>query len=608
MKKIILILLFPFSLLFAQAPQGFNYQATVSNLNGQLIVNKNVLFKFNIKQNSPTSLPVFSETHDVATDDLGQVSLIIGRGTATIGNFATIDWGNGNYYLAIELNTGNGYVAMGTTQLLSVPYALYANKSNNAQSTVYDLKTILAKNNDANDFKISNLANATDPNDMVNLEALTPFQNQFEKQQNLIQKFDAILKKEIANPTTLIWQKNIGGTNNDEINSVENTADGGYIIAGSAKSNDGDVSGNHSSNYDIWVVKTDADGTIAWQKTYGGTNSDTAANIRNTADGGYIVTGTTFSSEGDLTANKGNGDIWVLKISTTGAIQWQKTYGGAQTDIASSILQNADGSYFILGATNSTDGDLTKTTTDSDLWVLKINATGIIQWQKTFGGTDDEFASSLQLSTDGALMISGNTFFGRTSTTSGTSYSDEIYLLKINTNGLLVWQKTLGGTSADLVSKTITTPDGGYLIGGFSNSTDLDLTENKGNFDMWVVKLTSGGTIDWKKSYGGTKWDKINNLKITTDGGYLIIGETASTNGDLKGGKGLIDSCMIKISSSGTIEWRNTLGGTGADKGIAAFQTTDGSILLFGNSNSTDGDFSNNKGNSDITITKIGLK
>jgi uncharacterized protein (TIGR02145 family) len=164
MKKIFTLLAFIFTITtFAQAPQGFNYQATVRNSSGALIVNQNVNFKFNIMLNSATSLPVFSETHMAPTDDLGQVNLVIGTGTATIGAFSTINWGTGNYYLGIELNTGAGYVAMGTTQLLSVPYALYANSSGNAQ--IPNLALVLATNNGANNLQIKNLANPTDAQD-----------------------------------------------------------------------------------------------------------------------------------------------------------------------------------------------------------------------------------------------------------------------------------------------------------------------------------------------------------------------------------------------------------------------------------------------------------
>jgi len=603
MKKYVLLLLFPFSLLIAQAPQGFNYQAVVSNTNGQLIINKNVLFKFNIKQNSPTSLPVFSETHQVATDDLGQASLIIGQGTATTGNFSTLNWGSGTYYLSIELNTGNGYIAMGTTQLLSVPFALYANQSNNTQSSVYDLKTILTKNNDANDQKIVNLANPTDPKDMVNLDYMTSLQNQFNNQKNQIVKFDSIINKEIRKPQTIQWQRSLGGSKNDEINSAQKTADGGFIIAGSVSSTDGDVIGNHSSNYDIWVVKTDASGTIQWKKTFGGSSSDTAECIKNTLDGGYIVTGTTFSNDGDVSGNKGNGDIWVIKINANGGIQWQKTFGGSKTDTAASIEENPDGSYYILGSTYSNDGDVTQNTGESDFWLLKINSTGTIQWQKTFGSVANDYANKLERTTDGGIIFSGNSEFARVNAAS----TPEIYILKISNNGDLQWQKTFGGSSDDFVNQIISTKDGGYLFGGYSTSTDGDLSRNLGHLDMWVVKITADGTLSWQKSIGGVKWDIINSLQETSEGGYIAIGETASVNNVFKEGKGLIDIGIVKLSTNGTIEWSKTIGGSGAEKGIEVLQITDGNFVVFGNSNSSDGDISNNNGNSDIILTKLKL-
>jgi uncharacterized protein (TIGR02145 family) len=168
MKKLFTLLALAITLIVAaQAPQGFNYQATVRNSSGALIVNQNVLFKFNIMLNSQTSLPVYSETHQAPTDDLGQVNLVIGTGTPTTGTFTTINWGNGTYYLGIELNTGTGYVAMGTTQLLSVPYALYANTAGNSQAATPNLADVLAVNNGANNLQIKNLADPTDPQDAV---------------------------------------------------------------------------------------------------------------------------------------------------------------------------------------------------------------------------------------------------------------------------------------------------------------------------------------------------------------------------------------------------------------------------------------------------------
>lgn len=163
MKKLITLLALIITITInAQAPQGFNYQATVRNSAGALITNQNVLFKFNIMLNSQTSLPVYSETHQAPTDDLGQVNLTVGQGTPTIGSFASINWANGTYYLGIELNTGSGFVVMGTTQLLSVPYALYANTAGNSQ--VPTLSSVLTTNNSANN-KIINLSNPTEAQD-----------------------------------------------------------------------------------------------------------------------------------------------------------------------------------------------------------------------------------------------------------------------------------------------------------------------------------------------------------------------------------------------------------------------------------------------------------
>ena len=169
MKKLFILCLTIASLtqLHAQAPQGFNYQATVRNNTGDLIVNTNVYFKFNVMQGSQTSLPVFTEIHYVPTDDLGQVNLVIGQGTATTGAFSSIDWSLGSYYLGIELDTGNGYVAMGTTQLLSVPYALYAENSGNSTPTTPNLEAVLAENNSANNQQIKDLQDPTDAQDAV---------------------------------------------------------------------------------------------------------------------------------------------------------------------------------------------------------------------------------------------------------------------------------------------------------------------------------------------------------------------------------------------------------------------------------------------------------
>jgi len=206
MKRYLLFLALSLTFtLQAQAPQGFNYQATVRNSLGDLIINTNVYFKFNVIQGSQTAVPIFTETHYVPTDDLGQVNLVIGQGTANTGVFSELDWSLGSYYLGIELNTGNGYVAMGTTQLLSVPYALYAENTGNSTPTTPNLETVLAENNSANNQQIKDLQDPTEAQDAVtkayvDTEVLNNVQN---IEQVLTQGNDAngLQLKGIADPT-----------------------------------------------------------------------------------------------------------------------------------------------------------------------------------------------------------------------------------------------------------------------------------------------------------------------------------------------------------------------------------------------------------------------
>ena len=251
MKKLITLLaLVITTITFAQAPQGFNYQATVRNSAGALIVNQNVYFKFNVMLNSASSLPVFSETHMTPTDDLGQVNLVIGQGTATTGTFSTINWGTGNYYLGIELNTGNGYVAMGTTQLLSVPYALYANSAGNSQAATPNLASVLAVNNSANNTKITNLADPTDAQDAVTMSYL-------ETQIVALQaQISAISNTAIISPTfrAYIFAEPQNSTNDTDLLNFATT--GGAIdwysyYSATVPNNNG---GNYSNQQNPWQM------------------------------------------------------------------------------------------------------------------------------------------------------------------------------------------------------------------------------------------------------------------------------------------------------------------------------------------------------------------
>ncbi len=203
------------------------------------------------------------------------------------------------------------------------------------------------------------------------------------------------------------WQKSLGGTGGDFASSIQQTSDGGYIVAGYSGSNDGDVTGNHG-NTDYWIVKLDNTGAIQWQKSLGGTSNDFASSIQQTSDGGYIVAGYNGSNNGDITGNHGGGtDSWVVKLDSTGTIQWQKSLGGTSLDYASSIQQTNDGGYIIAGESSSDNGDVTVNHGGLDFWVVKLDTVGIIQWQKSLGGTSDDGAYSIQQTSDEGYIVAG---------------------------------------------------------------------------------------------------------------------------------------------------------------------------------------------------------
>jgi hypothetical protein len=271
------------------------------------------------------------------------------------------------------------------------------------------------------------------------------------------------------------WQKSLGGSATDDATSIQQTTDGGYIVAGFSYSTDGDVTGHHGGS-DYWIVKLDVTANLQWQKSFGGLSEDYPYSIQQTTDGGYIVAGYSSSTDGDVTGNHGGGDCWVVKLDATGNLQWQRLLGGSEYDFANSIQQTTDGGYIVAGGSASADGDVTGNHGGEDYWVVKLDATGNLLWQKSFGGSDDEEAWSIQQTTDG-----------------------------------------------------------GYIVAGSSYSTDGDVTGNHGGEDYWIVKLYATGNLQWQKSLGGSGDEDAWSIQQTTDDGYIVAGESFSINGDVTG-------------------------------------------------------------------------
>jgi uncharacterized delta-60 repeat protein len=325
---------------------------------------------------------------------------------------------------------------------------------------------------------------------------------------------DIFLVKTDANGN-IIWAKTYGGTNYNWARSVQQTSDGGYIVAGSTYSFGGGY-------YDIFLIKTDASGNIIWAKTYGGIYySDYASSVQQTSDGGYIVAGWTNSF------GAGGYDAFLVKTDANGNIIWAKTYGGTNWDYASSVQQTSDGGYIVAGYTESFGAG------GYDAFLIKTDANGNIIWAKTYGGIGDNRAYSVQQTSDGGYIVAGRT------NSFGGGGSD-IFLVKTDANGNIIWAKTYGGTNWDYASSVQQTSDGGYIVAGYTQSFGA------GWEDIFLVKTDANGNIIWAKTYGGTNVDTASSVQQTSDGGYIVAGYTQSFG---EGG----DIFLIKTDANGNI-------------------------------------------------------
>jgi uncharacterized delta-60 repeat protein len=294
------------------------------------------------------------------------------------------------------------------------------------------------------------------------------------------------------------WQKTYGGTGPeyDEAYFIQQTLDGGYVMAGYTES-------FGAIFPDIWVLKLDSQGNIEWQRTYGGTVHDYAESIQQTSDGGFIVAGWTGSF------GSGSWDSWVLKLDASGVVQWQKTYGGASPDYAYSIQQVSDGGYIVAGYTESFGAG------KEDCWILKLDASGNVQWQKTYGSVDEDAASSIRETMDGGYIVAGYTYsFG--------AGSYDFWVLKLDALGAVQWQKVYDQSIYDFAESIQQTSEGGFVVGGNARPFGSSW------WDYWILKLDGAGNIEWQKIYGGNDWDELHSVHQSADGGFIAAGRTGS--------------------------------------------------------------------------------
>lgn len=332
------------------------------------------------------------------------------------------------------------------------------------------------------------------------------------------------------------WDEAIGGTGNENLISLDTTSDGGFILGSHSLSGiSGDKTEGNLGDYDFWVIKTDSLANIEWQNTIGGSAGEQLKKVYQTTDGGYVVAGSSSSGiSGDKTeTNYGDNDIWVLKLNNTGSIVWQNTIGGNDTDYLNDAKAGPNGSIYLAGNSRSNIGvDKTENLIGgtSDYWVIKLDAVGQIVWQNTIGGSDADNLNDLVVHSDGSALLIGTSRSNISGDKTENNIGDNDYwLVKLDNQGVVEWEETIGGTETDDPSEVISKGDG-YLITGFSQSgVSGDKTEaSYGGWDYWIMEINNQADILWQKTVGGDDWDICYSMDRTEDGGIVLGGSSAS--------------------------------------------------------------------------------
>lgn len=345
-----------------------------------------------------------------------------------------------------------------------------------------------------------------------------------------------------------------------------------------------------------------------WAHTYGGNHYDSPNQILQTSDGGYVMVGRTESDDQDVLFNYGNRDVWVVKLNVNGSIEWEKSYGGTAFDSGLGIAQANDGGYFIGGYSNSNDFNVSgRHGTSYDAWVLKISNTGALEWQKMYGGQGEDRVTGIAKSPDGGCVVTGHTYSFDGDITLNHGATD-CFVVKFTATGDIAWKKELGGSFFDHGYAITAVREGGYLVVGDVASSDANVPGFKGGPDFFIVKINENGDIEWQKAMGGTDYDIANAVVQTSDGGFAIAGSSSSPDGDVTNWHTSSlyydDFWVVRITNTGNLLWAKTYGGFKSDVALAIAQDADGGFIAAGYTYSSDGDVTGLQGNEDCWLVK----
>lgn len=423
---------------------------------------------------------------------------------------------------------------------------------------------------------------------------------------------------------SVLWEKSYGGLHTEYLFDAYPTMDNGFILAGSSLS---DASGNKSENnihgLDYWICKMDENGSMEWERSFGGDGFDMLISLAYTAEGGFVLAGnsTSLKSNFKKETNRGQEDIWVIKLRPDGEEEWQKTIGGSGKDIVSKIIQTPDNGFIIGGSSSSpkvSEGDAKVEKSSPhygnlDYWLVKLNAEGTIEWERTYGGSYKDKLESLSLTNDNGYIIGGysNSPISEIKSENPVGTGGDYWILKLDEKGNIEWQKTLGGDGDDHLHQIIQTNDNGYVIGG-SSSSDYAGSKTKPNgngIDFWVLKLDEFGNIDWQETYDFGEIDVLTSLVEGKDGSLLIGGYIQNKNYFQKlssKDEGVNDFVLIKVAEDGEELWKTFVGSNGQELLRKVIVTRDGDYVLAGTSRGENSrDKNSQKGRSDFWLVKL---
>lgn len=406
-----------------------------------------------------------------------------------------------------------------------------------------------------------------------------------------------------------------GGSNSDVGRFISQTHDQeGFVVGGETQSVDGDFIGTAGES-DIFFIRTDTDGNAQQIQTYGGSGVDVGRDGVQTGDGGYVLTGSFESDEGDFNGlNRGGKDIFLMKVNSDGAVQWLETFGGSGSEEGMSVVHLLPGEngFVLSGWTNSSDGDFSGANGSTNIFLIKVNSDGEKEWVNVYGGSGLERAQALihLPDQDGGFALTGwsHSIDGDFSGTG--QKGDKIFLIRTDSDGSVEWIRTYGGSERDQAHTLTYLPGvGAFFLSGRSNSNDEDFSGmNKGLDDIFLIRTDAGGVLQWVKTYGGSGNDECFSVIPAGDGGLHLTGRAGSVDGDFSGlNEGQEDIFLLKVNINGQTDWIRTFGGPGnTDEGRSVVQAENGSLLLTGKTRSGDGDFNGlKKGGDDVFIIKL---